>query len=148
MHSWHEVETEEDIKRLLEIYGGFHDACLVSLNYKSGAYVDAEQTMHFGLPEERELHVFFHRQWEPREVELCFTGLRKYCIAGWQNNYFCDMFDCYLAIHQDLIAGRDESLIVWADGANFSPKDFVERDILAEPVTSYVIAENLRWRLL
>jgi len=67
-------------------------------------------------------------------------------IVGWQRYYSCDIFDCYLAIHNDLIAGLDDNLIVWADNAGFNPKSFCERRLLSEPEVSFIIAENLFWR--
>lgn len=33
---WHKVKERKDINYLLEEYCGFHDSCLVELNYKSG----------------------------------------------------------------------------------------------------------------
>lgn len=72
--------------------------------------------------------------------------MRKYCIAGWQDYYACDISDCYLKIHTDLLSGRDDPFIVWADNEGFSPYDVPDRDLLAEPAASYVIAAELKWR--
>lgn len=146
MEHWNEVRTPEDIAELMKAFVGFHDACLTELRYASGAFVDGEGRMWFGRPEERTARATFHSQWKEQALELCFTGVRKICMAGWQERYGCDLFDCYLAIHTDLVAGRDDPLIVWADGEDFSPKDLPERGLLGEPMDSYIVAARLRWR--
>lgn len=148
MSIWHDVSNQFDIDYLNEIYGGFHDACITELRYISGAYVDKNLAMGFGESIDRKLFVIFKRQWKPMKIELLFEGMREMNIAGWQNHYFCDIFDCYLALHQDLIKGRDDNLIVWADNAGFNPKEIYERNILSEPLTTYIISEKLKWRLL
>lgn len=147
MDAWISVKNSEDIDDLLGRYYGFHDSCLVGLEYKTGALVDG-RCMYFGVPEQRELHMVFHSQWEGQPLELCFSGVRSYFIAGYQDRYSCEILDCYLKIHTDLIPGRDEPIFVWADNDCFSPKDTRERHILHEPMTTYVIASQLKWRFL
>ena len=53
MENWQSAETQKDIEQLMSAYGDFHDACIVSLNFQSGAFVDDKSAMHFGGPEER-----------------------------------------------------------------------------------------------
>ena len=66
---------------------GFHDSCIVSANFQSGAFVDSEMSMHFGDALSHKLHVVFHRQWQPKAIELCFIGLRQFHLVGWQDIY-------------------------------------------------------------
>ncbi len=148
MSNWYNVNNQSDIDYLIKIYGGFHDACITELRYMSGADVNENLSMGFGESIDRKLFVIFKRQWKPIKIELLFQGMRQMNVAGWQNCYFCDIFDCYLALHNDLIKGRDDRLIVWADNAGFNPKELYERDSLCEPITTYVISEKLKWRLL
>lgn len=89
MGDWHKVELQEDIDFLMETYGGFHDSCIVSLSFQSGAFVDNDMVMHFGGPNERILSVICQSQWEPKTIELQFSGLRQMHIVGWQDNYLC-----------------------------------------------------------
>ena len=77
----------------MSAYGDFHDACIVSLNFQSGAFVDDKSAMHFGGPEERVLSVVFQRQWEPKTIELQFIGLRQLHLIGWQDNYLCNILN-------------------------------------------------------
>ena len=40
MTDWKEIVSQDDIDQLLALYGDFHDSCIASLSYKSGAFVD------------------------------------------------------------------------------------------------------------
>ena len=93
MEKWYSIRTQKDIEQLMSTYGDFHDACIISLNFQSGAFVDDENAMHFGSPEERVLAVVFQCQWEPKTIELQFIGLRQMHLVGWQDNYLCDIFE-------------------------------------------------------
>ena len=42
---WNEVKNEIDIENLMKEYSSFHDSCIVSINYHSGAFVDDESAM-------------------------------------------------------------------------------------------------------
>ena len=121
MESWNVVSSDADINELLEQYGGFHDSCLVDLFYRSGAHVNENNAMFFGPPVGYELWLTFHSQWYKEPLELCFIGVRRCNIVGFQDRYGAEILDCYLAYHTDLITGRDAPLIVWADYADFSP---------------------------
>ncbi len=148
MGNWYDVNNQSDIDFLMKIYGGFHDACITELRYISGADVNENLSMRFGESQDRKLYVIIKRQWNPMKIELLFEGMRQINIAGWQNNYFCDICDCYLAIHNNLITGRDDNLIVWADSSGFNPKELYDGNILSEPLISYIISEKLKWRLI
>lgn len=149
MEQWYSINKKEDIDYLMQEFGGFHDACLVGSTWSSGVYVDEQGSMCFGSAEDRRLHVVFHSQWmKDKALELCFSGVRRHCLGGWQERYGYEMFDCYLKIHTDLQVGRDDSLIVWADGKGFSPLNILDRSLLAEPMWSYIIADKLQWRFI
>ena len=148
MNSWNIISSPDDINNLLESYGGFHDSCLVSVSYRSGTHVTNENAMSFGPSNAFELYMTFHSQWYKKPLELFFTGVRRCSIVGFQNNYFSEILDCYLTYHTDLFAGRDEQLIVWADFAGFSPSSESHEKVLHEPATTYVIAEQLKWRFV
>lgn len=148
MPEWTEIKTQADIGELMRSYGGFHDSCLVRLAYGTGGAVDAEGNMYFGGPEGHVLSMVFNSQWEARPLMLRFGGVRRFCAGGWQEHYSSCIFECSLKIYTDLITGRDGPLIVWSDNSAFSPKTAVERGILNEPMTAWVIASALSWRYL
>ena len=146
MNDWKVIQSDADSKDLLDNYGGFHDTCLVELNYRSGAYVNRQNAMIFEPAECFCIQMIFNSQWHKKPLELCFHGVRKFHIAGFQDNYYCEILDCHLAFHSELIAGRNEKLIVWADVSGFSPTCYSEDRLLKEPMTSFVVASSLKWR--
>lgn len=146
MDDWRNVETQEDIDLLMSTYCDFHDACIVSVNFQSGAFVDDNRMMHFGGAEERVLSVVFHHQWKPKTIELQFCGLRQMHLVGWQDNYLCDIMSVYLAFHDNLLPGLPEKLIVWSDTDWF---DVGKTDnSIHEPADTYIVANSLKWRTL
>ena len=148
MHSWNAIHSKRDIQNLLEAYGGFHDACLVDVFYRSGARVTDQNAMVFGPSDDHVMFMTFHSQWHKEPLELCFTGVKRCNIVGFQSNYSSEILDCYLAFHTDLITGHDDPLIVWADYAGFSPYSDSESAFLSEPATTYVVAEKMKWRFV
>ena len=146
MENWHDIKTQADIDSLMSAYIGFHDSCIVSLNFQSGAFVDDERAMHFGKAEDRRLCVIFQSQWEPKTIELQFIGLRQMAVAGWQDNYFCYIFEAYLAFHDNLLPGNPARVIVWSDNDQFDISK-VDNSI-HEPSDTYIVANALRWRIV
>ena len=145
---WKEVHTEKDIEFLLRQAGNFHDSCIVSLSYRSGAGVDDELRMGMGSAQQHTLHLVLQRQVQPITIELCFSGVRRFFVQGWLENYFCDLSGCSLAYHHDLTDKEDERLIVWTDSPGCNSQAFFEHPSLDLPAISFVLAENLKWRFL
>ncbi len=146
MNSWYAIETESDIEFLMSAYAGFHDSCIVSLRFQSGAFVDDEGTMHFGDSTSRNLTVIFHSQWKPKTIELQFSGLRQMHLVGWQDNYACDISEAYLEFHDNLLPGNPNRVIVWSDTDWF---DVAKIDnSIHEPADTYIVANSLRWRIV
>lgn len=146
MENWHSVETQKDIERLMSTYGDFHDACIVSLNFQSGAFVDDENAMHFGGPKNRVLSVVFQCQWEPKTIELQFIGLRQLHLVGWQDNYLCDILEAYLSFCDNLLPGKPDRVIVWSDNSCFDTAKI--GSTIQEPADTYIVANALRWRIV
>lgn len=146
MSTWYNIETQDDIDHLMTTYGDFHDACIVSLNFQTGVFVDDKMTMHFGSAEEKILSVTFQRQWNPKTIELQFSGLRQIHLIGWQDNYLNDILCAYLAFHNDLLPGTPKRVIVWSDTDYF---DVTKIDnSIHEPADTYIVANALKWRIV
>ncbi len=146
---WNEIKNEIDIENLMKKYSGFHDSCIVSVNYHSGAYVDDNGGMADGDLLEHSVEIVLHSQWN-NPIELRFTGVRKCSIVGWQDNYFCNIYGAYLDFHTDLLGKtRDDKLIVWADDECFNPTNYTEEKLISHNAANYtyVIAEKLFWRM-
>ena len=149
MSQWHQVQIQSDIDQLLETYGGFHDSCNVSLHYVSGTYVDDDNAMVFGSDDDFVLNIVFQRQWEPKGLELCFSGVRRFHVTALQDNYFDDIYEAYLAFHDGILPAKyraADRVIVWADDAGFCVNELSEAP--TEPDLSYVIATRLKWRIV
>ena len=149
MSQWHQVQIQSDIDQLLETYGGFHDSCIVSLHYVSGTHVDDDNAMVFGSDDDFILNIVFQRQWEPKGLELCFSGVRRFHITALQGNYFDDIYEAYLAFHDGILPAKyraTDRVIVWADDAGFCVNELSEAP--TEPDLSYVIATRLKWRIV
>lgn len=149
MSQWHQVQVQSDIDQLLEAYGGFHDSCIVSLHYVSGTYVDGDNAMVFGSDDDFALNIVFQRQWEPKGLELCFSGVRCFHITALQDNYFDVIYNAYLAFHDGILPAKyraTDRVIVWADDTGFCVNELSEAP--TEPDFSYVIATRLKWRIV
>lgn len=146
MQDWNPIQTQEDIERLMSAYGDFHDSCIVSLNFQSGAYVDEDWSMHFGDAQARVLSVVFQCQWEPKTIALRFIGLRQLHLVGWQDNYLCEISEAYLSFHHGLLPWQPERVIVWSDNGSFDPAQI--DGTIHEPADTYIIANELRWRMV
>ena len=146
---WTDINDDSDIKELMDSFMGFHDSCIVSINYVSGAYVDANEYMGFGDIRAHTVSMVFHSQWA-KPLELCFSGVRKFAVTGFRENYFNDIFGASLQFRTDLFGRtRDDRLIVWADYEHFDPLTYTDRYPLnnGHEVT-YAIAEKLKYRFI
>lgn len=144
---WTEVTDDSAIDKLMSDYGGFHDSCIVSISYTSGAYVDENGCMSDGTSDEHTLSMVVHSQWS-KPLEMRFSGVKKCCVTGFRECYFCDIFGATLMFRTDLLVKtRDDRLIVWADCENFDPKTYQEKYPLDNGCEiSYIIAEKLKYR--
>ncbi len=145
MSEWKEITSQNDIDELLDFYAGFHDSCIVSVNYRSGTFVDENGSMHFGDSAKHEVIVTFHSQWKPA-IEMRFSGLRQFHLTGWQERYMGDIFDAYLSFCDDVLPGTPGKVIVWADNENFDITNV--NHTMNEPIDTYVVAHALSWRTI
>lgn len=148
-NNWHEVFTQKDIDDLLDAYCGFHDACIVSVNFVSGMHVDNEKAMHFGEFGKYALNMVFHSQWSDDALELHFAGLRRFHLVGAQDNYTNEIFEAFIKFYDDLLPSKYQTptqVIVWADKSDFDVNNIYSQ--LTEPADTYVIAHSLKWRLI
>ncbi len=142
-----EITEERDIQERMRLCAGFHDSCIVSAGYSSGAFVDESNGMGNGEPLEHTLELVLHSQL-CRPIKLLFKGVRKFSVIGWRDNYFCDIFGAYLAFHSDLLGRcRDDRLIVWSDSESFDPSLYAEDSLLSSRGSTYVVAEKLFWEI-
>ncbi|MCM1226210.1 MAG: hypothetical protein NC320_02140 [Clostridium sp.] len=132
------VKSDDDISKLMEEFGGFHDSCIVSVNYESGNFVDSDHAMGSGDLLEHKVTMILHSQFCP-PIEMIFEGVRKCSIVGWRDNHFCNIYGADLEFRNDMLGKtKDDNLIVWASIEEFTKDETVD--------TTYIIAETLKWR--
>lgn len=140
-----EITSNEDIELFMDTVCGFHDSCIVSVNYRSGTYVDRKNAMVGSSAGEHTLSIVFNSQW-CAPFRLMFEGVRKFSVIGWQENFFCDIFGAYLGFNNSLLGKtRDDRLIIWADDGGFDPSSYSEDRLIPHPNNgcSYVVADRL-----
>ena len=147
MVKWTPIKSDRDISSLLAATFGFHDSHLINLFYRSGDQ-RVDKGIAFGAQEEHLLFIQFASNWYPQTLELCFSGVRKYQIAGFQKYYSSEISDCYLKFHHDIYRFSSERLIVWADSCGFNPQSENQNDLMHEPMISYIVADQLKWRFV
>ena len=145
MMDFKEIDSQNDIDELLEAYGGFHDACLVSTVFQSGAYVDDNLSMGFGEADDYVLTATFQRQWRPKTLEMRFIGLRRFHLTGAEDNYIPLLFEAFVSFQENLLPGEPKRLIVWSDEEFHANK--IDNS-LTEPAGSYIVANELEWRII
>ncbi len=143
---WKAITTQQDIDDLMEAYGGFHDSCIVSMQYQSGAFVDDRQCMHFRDAQSCALLIHFHSQWHKAQLQLLFTGLRKVVLTGLQTGYSSEILGVHLSFQKLVLNKEPESVIVWADDDSFDIHQPVSP--CKEPADTFIIANALTWRLV
>lgn len=136
MTDWNYISSEKDITDIMMACGDFHDCCIVSASYQSGAFVDGDSSMHFGKADDRIMTVTLHSQCTPKTIELCFSGLRLCRLTGRQENCTCEILGAFLSFFD----AHDSKLIVWSDNSDFDISDANNSD------DTYIVAEKLKWR--
>ena len=68
--------------------------------------------------------------------------MRRFSVAGWQEDFGCEVWDCHFAFYKGLLRDEEESLLVWADDAMFDPYTWDNLGFLDEPMVSVVFADG------
>ena len=85
MSDWREIKTQADIDALDQEICGFHDSCIVGIDYKTGTFVSKDRSMHMGWqPEDYTLLLSLDTQLSGDVVELLFFrgAPSPYCRLG------------------------------------------------------------------
>lgn len=137
---WNEVNTDEDIAYLMDIFGGFHESCIVSLNYISGNCMKKGRNGNIAMTTDENtdhcILLTMDSEWRGR-IELMFSGVKKFSCQCFEDCCMNYILSAYLKFHDDLRGKADSRLIVWANNREFEPLD---------PKGSYIIADSLKWR--
>jgi len=129
---WHELVCQDDIDKLMNIYGHFHDGCIKEIHYISGAYVGDNLSM-MPINTQRILKVIFHRQARnPAAIEVEFSKLVQFNLKPVDENYTTEIFGTFMKY----ING----VIYWADDDSWN----IESEDKSE--YTWIAASHVRWR--
>lgn len=127
---WNTIETQEDINCLMKTFNYFHDSCIVSMQYKSGAYVDKSNFSMNPINTDRTLSIIFHSQFKDCfAIEVIFDKLVKLNLEPSNENYDC--------IISGISIQKEGNEFFWADNPDCTRK--VSNG-------TWVICEKLMWR--
>jgi hypothetical protein len=138
MEEWHQVNSENDIRELMNSAAEFHDATLNDVD----VVVRSDPTGTLG-----NLSVVLRltqlRVGRRVDYELLFTGVVGFYMAGLPQDYAAGILSALLL--------RIDGLICWADDDLWQPDAPVSwRQTLQAPetATSWVVARSMQWRIL
>lgn len=131
--NWNVIETQEDIDKLMNDYGYFHDGCIKELKYISGGYVDENLSMS-PINSLRNLSIIFHRQYKnPSAIEMIFEGIQKMNLEPSDGSHDCIIYEASLK--------KINGFYYWADWDNFKITD------LDEIKRTWISASKIKWRV-
>ena len=148
MNDWTIIQTQADIDALDQEICGFHDSCIVGMEYKSGTFVNRDGSMTMTWrPEDYTLLLSLETQYSDKVLELLFSGLRRVHLPGLLRNCDRTILSGYLALHKAIIPDDPREVIVWADSDWFDPEKIGAYASASDQDTmTYIVAEGLKWR--
>ncbi|HAV90533.1 hypothetical protein [uncultured Eubacterium sp.] len=142
---WNEINFDDDIDKvdrdieyLNDIYDGFEDSMIVSMNYVSGDSVD--ENLYGTMNQDNDLRVVFQRLDEsPFSLELWFTHTRqvRFIFSNPSDNRASDILEAKLC--------RNDKSIFWTTWKDFDP--YNKEHATYEDVI-LIEAEGMKWRFL
>lgn len=107
---WKRIKAKADVEELLAECQNFHDCCLHSMEYTSGAYVSRDGTM-YPINCDRVLVLQLHQQGVPAKIlQLRFEGLHRLSLLPTPPDFTCEFFKGQIALQEDEIIWASEGL--------------------------------------
>lgn len=131
---WQKISTDNELFQFMEKVCNFHDSCIKELTYMSGAYVNADLSMH-PVNDRRLLKVIIQRQSKDNPViELEFEGLKFLNLFPIDDVYTCEIIDSSMFFK--------DGYIYWCDHKDLSKTDLESFE------GTIICASKLRWRAI
>ncbi|OHE40381.1 MAG: hypothetical protein A2Y16_04425 [Tenericutes bacterium GWF2_57_13] len=131
---WTYADTQEELLQLVNIFGGFHDACIKEMKYLSGSYVASNLSMN-PIDDIRQVRIVFQRQWEnPSCIEVIFEGVQQLNLVPGRDGYSSDIFQAYLMARDGFVYFCDYT-------------DEIDRLVKNAYFCTWIKALSLRWRI-
>lgn len=129
---WNELESEIELEVFLRRISCFHDSCLKSFSYVSGAYVSPDLSM-YPLNDKRTLNMIFQRQSEDvAGFELEFYGLRSFNFVPTDPRFTCEIEAAKMFFKDGYIHFENDSCRVSEENGRV--------------IVNSVCADGCRWR--
>ena len=80
MHSYHNIDSQDDMDRLLASIKGFHDSMTKEIHLTNRGYIQPDKSMV--LSHRFDAQLLIQSQWEPFAVELLFIEIEDLRLAG------------------------------------------------------------------
>jgi len=129
LNGWNYVESNEDIRNLMESFGGFHDSVLRMLNYISGSG-KSEYGMNV-TDNIRQVSMIFDSDCSD-SIEIVFEGVLMLNLRPAKDNYCSDLFSATIIL-------KDKTILFYDDEVNSEQKNYEG---------TCVKALGMRWRFL
>lgn len=91
LKGWNYIETESDIKELMEQFSGFHDSVIKELHYISGD-CRVEDGLRLSPAGDKKISLIFDSDWS-ESIEIVFDSIRLVQLAVAGDNYTAELFD-------------------------------------------------------
>jgi hypothetical protein len=131
--TWTKVEIEEDIEKLLDAFGGFHDGCLREVHIWTGTFVNSDLMMACPVDLDTHIRMLFQRQGkDPSAIELLFDQVVRFNLTPSAENYDSIIYDASLLFQ--------ENIIYWADTSGWTPNSDGRDEV------TWIAAKALSWR--
>ncbi len=103
MSIWNSVRNSEEITELMDNFGGFDKSCIISVAYKSGAYV-GEIGEHF-INDDMTVSVVLQRKslGYVQSIELFFRDIKLLRLEPLGSNYECYLTDASVKCENGIV---------------------------------------------
>ncbi|SFS40979.1 hypothetical protein [Paenibacillus sp. 453mf] len=131
---WQEINNQDDIARLMSLFGWFHDSCIKELYMWTDHYVSKDLSMSISANRDHRVRLLIQRQnTSPTAIELIFDELVQLYINPSPENYDSIIFGATF-LHKD-------GLFYWADDSGWDPD---EENKFAR--VNWMCSKKVKWR--
>ncbi|MCU7804983.1 MAG: hypothetical protein KZQ96_17480 [Candidatus Thiodiazotropha sp. (ex Lucinoma borealis)] len=131
--AWRKITNEIDADELMDIFGGFHDACIREAHLYTEHYVNNDLSMNCPGNLDTSIRFVVQRQFkDPACIELLFEGVTRFNLVPTSDNYDSVIYEARIGIEKEEV--------YWSVDTNKPPSNCkANRD-------TWVSAKTLKWR--
>jgi len=130
---WHNITSQQDADKLMEIFGEFHDSCIHETRVSTDYYVTKDLSMHCNVDKGFQLSIIFHRQFDdPIAIELVFEELIVQHYLPPPPNYDAIIMCAKMIVENDVV--------YWSDYSDWNPHSNDKND------ATWFSGKKVKWR--